>query len=39
MRKDDEETRGKSGSEKNPGANIQIDFSKYQTFIEEVVSI
>jgi hypothetical protein len=35
MRKDEEESRAKSSS---TTPNLQIDFSKYQTFIEEVVS-
>jgi hypothetical protein len=37
MRKDEEESRGKSSNEKTTTPNLQIDFSKYQSFIEEVV--
>ena len=40
MRKDDEESKSKGGPEKqNNLPNFQMDHSKYQPFIDEIVKI
>ena len=38
MKKDDEENRNKGGQEKTTGVPpVQLDYTKYQQFIEEIV--
>jgi hypothetical protein len=38
MKKDDEENRNKGGQEKTTGIpQVQLDYTKYQQFIDEIV--
>ncbi len=37
MRKEEEENKTRGGLDKNSNSAVQIDYSKYQPYIEEVV--
>ncbi len=39
MRKEEEENKNRGVQEKSPTSAVQLDYSKYQPFIEEVVRV
>jgi hypothetical protein len=39
MRKEEEENKTRTGQDKNSNLAVQIDYTKYQPFLEEVVPI